>query len=400
MEKAIAWGSMNYFDRRFLTQMVFSLFMSTVLFFVWFSQASVAEEITLSSVPPNGGMKAQPGYVYSFPYDHGSHDQFSLEWWYLTGHLSSESGQRFGYDLTFFRKAMDIAGVQKRSSRWAMRHLYFAHLALTDVETQTFRFAEKLSRAGLGKAGAKANQMHVWIDRWSLSPVTPDHKVIALKASDKNFALDFKLTLEKPPVIHGKEGISRKGTREGQASHYYSLTRLRTNGHITLENESIDVSGLSWMDHEFGSGELGDDQVGWDWFSLQFDSKIELMVYLLRKEDGSPDPASSGTLIFPDGRSQHLSLQDIRLQTQGYWTSPHTKARYPAKWVLGIPSAQIQVEVKPVLADQELRTSKSTQVNYWEGAVQASGQHLGDYIQGQGYVELTGYTEALKFDRK
>lgn len=392
---------MKDFDRRLLCSgAIVFLLTGSAFFFMWFAPASASEEMSIPNNPHKGGMQAKPGYVYSFPHDHGSHDQFGLEWWYFTGHLSSEAGRRFGYELTFFRKAIDDPRIQNSSSHWAIKQLYFAHLALTDVENQTFRFAEKLSRAGLGKAGAKSDQMDVWIDRWSLNPVTSDHHVLSLKASERTFGLDLKLTVEKSPVIHGEEGMSRKGAEAGQASHYYSLTRLATEGQLTLGSEQLEVTGLSWMDHEFGSGELGDDQVGWDWFSLQFDSKMELMVYLLRRKDGSSDPVSSGTLIFPDGRSRHLRLQDISVETQDFWISPHTKARYPAKWVINVPSAQLRVQIKPVLADQELRTSKSTQVTYWEGAVDVSGQHRGGSVQGQGYVELTGYTQPLKLGRE
>ncbi len=358
------------------------------------------EERVPSDVSLNGLSQAQPGYAYSFPRDHGAHGRFGLEWWYFTGHLASRSGRRFGYELTFFRKAIDDPRVQKSSSRWAIKQLYFAHLALTDVQTQTFRFAEKVSRAGLGKAGAKADRMEVWIDAWSLKPESGDHRIFSLKAAEGPFALDLKLMTAKPPVIHGERGISRKGAEAGQASHYYSLSRLVTEGQLTLGLEQFDVTGLSWMDHEFGSGELGDEQVGWDWFSLQFDSNMELMVYLLRREDGSWDPASSGTLIFPDGRSRHLRLRDIRVEAQRHWTSPHTKARYPAEWVLTVPSVALRVHINPVVADQELRTTKSTRVAYWEGAVDVTGRHQGHSISGQGYVELTGYARPLKMSGK
>ncbi len=401
VEKAFTRGSMKGFERRLLWQRAIVLLWAGVAFILmWFAPAFASEEMSIPNKPLKGGVQAKPGYVYSFPHDHGSHDQFGLEWWYFTGHLSNESGRRFGYELTFFRKAIDDPRVQNSSSHWAIKQLYFAHLALTDVENQTFRFAEKLSRGGLGKAGAKSDQMEVWIDRWSLNPVTSDHQVLSLKASEGTFGLDLKLTVEKSPVIHGEEGISRKGAEAGQASHYYSLTRLATEGQLTLESEQFEVTGLSWMDHEFGSGELGDDQVGWDWFSLQFDSKMELMVYLLRRKDGSSDPVSSGTLIFPDGRSRHLRLQDIGVETQDYWISPHTQARYPSGWILDVPSAQLHVQIKPVLADQELRTSRSTQVTYWEGAVDVIGEHRGIPVQGQGYVELTGYSQPLNMGRE
>ena len=342
---------------------------------------------------------ARPGYVYAFPRDHGSHDNYGLEWWYFTGHVSDRSARRFGYEVTFFRKAVDDERVRNHPSRWALRQLYFAHLALTDVEGTTFRFSEKLSRAAFGKAGADPGRMKVWIDRWVLEPVTEDHHRLHLTATDTGFGVDLTLTLRKPPVIHGREGVSRKGAAPGQASHYYSLTRLETRGTVRVRGEPFEVTGTSWMDHEFGSGELGEDQVGWDWFSLQFDSNVELMLYLLRKRDGSHDPASSGTLILPDGTSRHLKREDFVVRTQDQWTSPLSRAEYPAKWTLEVPSVRLRVTVTPVLADQELRTGNSTRVTYWEGAVDVHGRYRDAPVAGRGYVELTGYANPLDLER-
>ena len=342
---------------------------------------------------------ARPGYVYAFPRDHGSHENYGLEWWYFTGHVYDRSARRFGYEVTFFRKAVDDSRVRDHPSRWALRHLYFAHLALTDVEGAAFRFSEKLSRAAFGKAGADSDRMKVWIDRWALEPVTGDHHRLHLTAQDAGFGVDLTLTLKKPPVIHGREGISRKGAGPGQASHYYSLTRLATQGTIRVRGEPFEVTGTSWMDHEFGSGGLGEDQVGWDWFSVQLDSNVEFMLYLLRKQDGSHDPMSSGTLIFPDGTSRHLQREDFVVQTWDQWTSPLSHAQYPAKWTLDVPSVPLRVTVTPVLSDQELRTENSTRVTYWEGAVDVRGHYRNAPVTGNGYVELTGYANPLELDR-
>ncbi len=342
---------------------------------------------------------ARPGYVYAFPRDHGSHENYGLEWWYVTGHVYDRSARRFGYEVTFFRKAVDDARVRDHPSRWALRQLYFAHLAVTDVEGGTFRFSEKLSRAAFGKAGADPDRMKVWIDRWTLEPVTEDHHRLHLTAQDAGFGVDLTLTLKKPPVIHGREGISRKGADPGQASHYYSLTRLATRGTIRVRGEPFEVTGTSWMDHEFGSGGLGEDQVGWDWFSVQLDSNVEFMLYLLRKQDGSHDPMSSGTLIFPDGTSRHLQREDFVVRTWDQWISPLSHAQYPAKWTLDVPSVPLRVTVTPVLSDQELRTENSTRVTYWEGAVDVRGHYRNAPVTGNGYVELTGYANPLELDR-
>ena len=362
--------------------------------------SSLPEGLTgAASAPSQELIPARPGYVYAFPRDHGSHDDYGLEWWYFTGHLYDQSARRFGYEVTFFRKAINDARVREHPSRWALRHLYFAHLAVTDVEGATFSFSEKLSRAAFGKAGADPGRMKVWIDRWNLEPVTEEHQQLRLTAQDAGFGVDLTLTLNKPPVIHGREGISRKGAGAGQASHYYSLTRLATRGTVRVQGEAFEVAGTSWMDHEFGTGGLGEDQVGWDWFSVQFDSNVEFMLYLLRKRDGSHDPASSGTLIFPDGTSRHLTRADFVVRTTDQWTSLHSRALYPAKWIVEVPSIPLRVTITPVLSDQELRTENSTRVTYWEGAVDVRGQYRNAPVTGTGYVELTGYADPLKLDR-
>ncbi|MDE0146691.1 MAG: carotenoid 1,2-hydratase [Nitrospira sp.] len=357
-----------------------------------------ADPTGAASISSQGLVPARPGYVYAFPRDHGSHDDYGLEWWYFTGHLYDQSARRFGYEVTFFRKAIDDVRVREHPSRWALRHLYFAHLALTDVERATFSFSEKFSRAAFGKAGADPGRMKVWIDRWNLEPVTEEHRQLRLTAHDASLGVDLTLTLNKPPVIHGREGISRKGANPGQASHYYSLTRLATRGTVRVRGEPFQVTGTSWMDHEFGSGSLGEDLVGWDWFSVQFDSNVEFMLYLLRKRDGSHDPASSGTLILPDGTSRHLTRADFVVRATDQWLSPHNRVQYPAKWIVEVPSVPLEVTITPVLPDQELRTENSTRVTYWEGAVDVRGHYRNMPVTGTGYVELTGYANPVGFD--
>ena len=340
--------------------------------------------------------QARPGYTFSFPKDHGSHDAFRIEWWYFTGHLFGEDDRRFGYELTFFRRAIGHPGHVDNPSAWAIRHLYFAHFAITDEGNKQFRFAEKLSRAGVGKAGARSDFLDVWIDEWVCKAISADHRVMQLHGRTDAFSLDLRVSPQKPPVIHGNDGVSVKGFSPGQASHYYSLSRLSTRGILEIEGEKIPVKGISWMDHEFGSGELGDDQVGWDWFSIQLDTNVEIMIYQLRKNNGLPDPVSSGTVVFPDGTTQHLSLEAIHITAQDVWRSPVTNAQYPSKWQVMIPSLKLSLNIVPRLLDQELVTHRSTQVAYWEGAVDVNGQFGGSAIKGMGYVELTGYAKSLE----
>lgn len=336
---------------------------------------------------------ATEGYHYAFSRDHGAHEAFRTEWWYYTGQLTAKDGRSFGYQLTFFRRGMPREQLKTLPSQWAVSQLYLAHFAVSDLSKKQFHYAEKISRAGLGKAGAEADRLHVWIDRWSAESPVATPATQTLTAADGDLALQLTVSQEKPLVVHGTDGISRKGTGAGQASHYYSLTRLATTGTVTIGDESFDVTGTSWMDHEFGSADLGKDLIGWDWFSLQLDDQRELMLYRLRRSDGSADPVSSGTLIDREGRGQHLSIGDFTLEPTSYWTSPASKARYPQRWRLTIPSQQLSLELIPLMAEQELSTTRSTQVTYWEGAIEARGTTQGRPIQGKGYMELTGYAE-------
>lgn len=349
-----------------------------------------------SSVGLHEFAHARPGYVYVFPRDHGSHEQFQTEWWYFTGHLSSTNGRRFGYELTFFRRGSDSPDAWSNPSAWAMRHLYFAHFALTDEANEQFRFAEKLSRAGIKKAGAEADRLNVWIDRWSVKTVAPDHRQFHLQAQAEDFSIDLTLESSKPPVTHGTDGVSRKGQRPEDTSHYYSLTRLQTAGSMVVQGTPLAVNGVSWMDHEFGSADLSEGLVGWDWFSLQLENEYDIMAYGLRRADGTFDPASSGTLVRPNGSSTSLSLEEINVTAQGHWTSPVSGARYPNQWALSIPSEKVKLNISPRMANQELVTRRSTGVTYWEGAVDVTGLWKGEYIHGQGYVELTGYAEPYR----
>ncbi len=337
---------------------------------------------------------AQPGYTYTFPHDHGSHDNFLTEWWYFTGHLfTPDHSRRFGYELTFFRRAIDDERAWANPSQWAIRQLYFAHFALTDEQSGNFQFKEKISRAGLGKAGASPGTLKTWIDSWFVKAVGPEQHQFHLKAETTNFAVELTVNSLKPPIVHGLEGISKKGTQSAHASHYYSLTRLHTTGQLRIAGKDLKVTGTSWMDHEFSSSDLQDGLVGWDWFSIQLESGHEIMAYLLRKKDGTFTPISSGTLIFPDGSSQYLPRKDLHISALDYWESPKSGARYPSQWTLAIDSHDIQLNITPRLADQELQTDRSTQVTYWEGAVDVSGIFNKRPVTGMGYVELTGYAE-------
>lgn len=348
--------------------------------------------------PAQDFLTATPGYHYRFPQDHGAHEGFRTEWWYYTGQVSTADGRMFGFELTFFRRGIPPDSVKTAPSEWSIRHLYLAHFALTDLARGRFSMSEKVSRAGLGKAGADSGGLRVWIDRWSAVEEPDGSARQHLQAETGDFAVDLTVVPRKPPIMHGGDGVSRKGADLTQASHYYSLTRLATEGRIRVSNEWLTVTGLSWMDHEFGSSGLGTEVVGWDWFSLQLSDNTELMWYRLRHADGSDDPASSGTFILADGTSRGLALRDVTVEARTHWTSPRSGARYPQQWKVTAPSIGLDLEVSSLLPDQELQTPISTQVTYWEGAVKATGRSGGTPVSGGGYVELTGY--ASRFGKK
>jgi predicted secreted hydrolase len=334
---------------------------------------------------------ALPPYRFRFPRDHAAHPEYRTEWWYYTGHLRS-GRRRFGYELTFFQVGIDPRRKASRSA-WALHTLYFAHLALTDETGQRFRFAESLSRPALGMAGAETSRYRVWVHDWS-GELLPDGRRHRLRARASDFAIDLELTAEKPPVVHGTGGVSQKAAGPGRASHYYSLTRMTTRGTLSVNGERLPVRGLSWMDHEFGSNQLAPEQSGWDWFSIQLDDRRELMLYVMRRRDGGIDPYSSGTLVGADGRWRHLDRASFRIEREATWKSPQSGAVYPAGWTVRIPGEGLELRLQPTVADQELRPA-ALNLTYWEGSVTVHGRSRGSPVNGEGYVELTGYAGAV-----
>ncbi|MBI3089167.1 MAG: carotenoid 1,2-hydratase [Candidatus Tectomicrobia bacterium] len=338
---------------------------------------------------------ALPGKVFSFPEDHASHPSFQTEWWYHTGHLKTKEGRSFGFEITFFRRRTDSGALSTDPSSWSAKHLYLAHFAVTDETARRFRYAEKINRPGLGVAGADELRYHVWNEDWLVERLGG---VFHLKASMEGYAVNLILTPEKPPVIHGVpgEGMHRKGPGKGNASHYYSMTRLRTEGFLTLEGRALEVSGHTWMDHEFGSNQLRPEVAGWDWFSMQLDDGTDLMVYHLRRKDGGIDPYSTGSVVGADGSSRHLPFGSFTIAATGSWTSPQSAARYPMGWRVEVPSEKLAVTLEPALEDQELVTKASTRVTYWEGSVRIRGTKAGKPISGLGYVEMVGYAKPIE----
>jgi predicted secreted hydrolase len=331
--------------------------------------------------------------TWSFPRDHGAHPEYRTEWWYFTGNLNDAAGNTYGYQLTFFRHGLQTQAGSSVNV-WSIRDVYSAHFTMTDVSTGQFIVDECMSRSGPGLAGALTGHMDIWLFNWK---ALMNGSSILLKAENSTMYLNLTLNPRKPLTFHGNRGLSRKGAGKGQASYYTSFANLATRGSIRINSSTpeITVQGTSWFDHEFGSAQLARDQEGWDWFGLHLSDGRDLMIYLLRKTDKAINPESSGTLVEPDGTAEHLQLSDISVAVQEQWKSPKSGGRYPSTWRIVIPAKQLDMLVKPLVADQELDTRQSTGIIYWEGAVAGQGTSGGRAVQCEGYVELTGYAGSL-----
>lgn len=335
-----------------------------------------------------GFASAEQPIDFEFPRDHGAHPAFRHEWWYVTGHLEARNGDPYGFQLTFFRFALAPPGtVAGTDSAWRTRQIYMAHFAITDVARGGFHFDQRLSRDALGLAGARADPLRVWLEDWSLQMDGESGPwTLHAAAGDYELGLDLRPLLQ--PVLNGDRGLSRKSEHAGAASYYYSIPRIAAQGRVSRAGRTDDVEGLAWLDREWGSGALARDQAGWDWFALQFHDGGTLMFYALRKHDGTRDPFSAGTWVAPDGATRALTSADLDLEVLDHWVSP-AGTRYPAHWRLRVPALNLDVSLRPLLADQELRTSP----RYWEGAVRVDGVRRGGMASGRGYVELVGYAD-------
>jgi predicted secreted hydrolase len=326
-----------------------------------------------------------------FPRDLGAHEDYQTEWWYYTGNLESDAGRPFGYELTIFRRGLTPGLVQAAASdsQWRSNQVYFAHFTVSDIVSQAFYPAERFSRGAAGLAGAQAKPYQVWLDDWAIQELEPGR--VQLKAKANDMAIDLVLEQTLPPVLQGDRGYSVKGPEAGNASYYYSIVQQRTKGTVTVKDETFAVTGTSWKDHEYSTTALSAGVEGWDWFSLQFKDGSALMLYGLRRKDGTTSEQSSGTFIAADDATQHLNKEDWTVNILSTWKSPKSGATYPSQWQIAIPKLDRTLTIKPYMPNQELDISTT----YWEGAVQVSGQQSGQAIQGKGYVELTGYSQGL-----
>ena len=328
-----------------------------------------------------------PGAV-EFPRDLGPHKDYQTEWWYYTGNLQTEDGRDFGYQFTIFRRAlqpMSEMPLVEEPSEWRSNQIYLAHFTISDIDSNEFYATESFSRGGANLAGAQSEPYRVWLEEWSASESAPGETRIQAKTED--VSLDITLVETMPPALHGDGGLSQKGPEPGNASYYYSIVQQETSGRLSIGDEAFDIAGLSWKDHEYSTSALSPGSTGWDWFSLQLDNGTALMLFQIRREDGSIEPYSSGSFINSDGTVQTLSHEEWQLEVLDAWTSPTSGAEYPSRWRLRIPIIDLELEGRPLMADQELNVSTV----YWEGATEFTGMLAGDPVTARGYIEMTGY---------
>jgi predicted secreted hydrolase len=355
---------------------------------VFFAQAETT--LKLAPAEPLVFSRATTPREFRLPQDHGPHFEFQTEWWYYTGQVATSDQRRFGFQLTFFRRGLAPGPPPKAGL--ATNQVYFAHFALTDVEGGRHTSAERVSRGAAGLAGASGEPFRVAVEDWNAEATSADGSSVHLRARDQGLVLDLELHATKPLVLHGERGLSAKSAEPGNASYYIGYTRMAARGRIGMEGSGVEAVGEAWFDHEWSTSALGSGALGWDWWSLQLDDGRELMFFEIRQKDGSRDPASSGTLVAADGKTRGLRAADVEAPALGQWTSPRSGASYPARWRLRLPSEDLDLEIEPLVADQEMRTS----FTYWEGAVRVSGTTRGRPVSGRGYVELTGYARSMQ----
>lgn len=311
----------------------------------------------------------EPNPRFEFPADHGAHPAYRIEWWYLTANLEGPDGTPYGIQWTLFRSAL----APETTEGWADPQIWFAHAAVTTP--QAHHVAERLARGGIGQAGVEADPFRAWIDDWQMAG--PDFDAMRLTASGPAFRYDLDLTAEGPLIFHGDDGYSVKSA-EGQASYYYSQPFFAVEGVLSLPEGDIPVTGQAWLDREWSSQPLSDNQSGWDWFSLSFDTGEKMMGFLLRQTDGTS--YSAATWIAPDGTTE--SFPDGAFAATPLDVTQVAGREVPTRWQVFLPDKGVDVTVAALYPPSWMAVS----LPYWEGPVDVSGSH-----QGRGYLEMTGY---------
>lgn len=339
-----------------------------------------------------GFRRADAPRAFEFPRDHGPHPGFRNEWWYLTGNLDGPEGERFGFHVTFFRVGLapTLGGAAAwRVSDWASPDLWMVHTAVLDRAAGYHASEERFVRDGAGLAGATEPVGRVWAEDWVLDGLDAD--TWSLRFTVEGYALELALRPLRAPVLQGEAGLSRKGAGAGDASYYYSMPRIAVEGEVRrASGAALPVTGQAWMDREWSTSALAEDQVGWDWFALQFDTGLDVMYYQLRRPDGRPHALSKGRWMPVEGDDRLLAREHVELEARRWATQPSGN-RYPVEWAMRIAppdgSAPREFTVRAIRDAQEM----DTVIRYWEGAVDILDGE-GESV-GRGFVELTGYDD-------
>ncbi len=327
------------------------------------------------------------GYALAFPRDHGAHPDFRTEWWYVTGWLKTARDEDLGFQVTFFRTRTPYAS--DNPSAFAPRQVILAHAALSDPKLGRLRHDQRAARPALGVAGAEEGSTRVWIDAWRLALEGSTYRTF-IPARD--FLLDLRFASNRPPLLQGENGLSRKGRGESEASYYYSRPGLIVEGAIERGAGREDVKGTAWLDHEWSSQYLAASASGWDWIGINLEDGGALMAFRMRAKDGTVLYAG-GTLMRPDGTRDVLAPGDVEFSALRDWRSTRTGTTYPVS--LRVRTRDRTWRIEPLFEDQELDSRASTATIYWEGAVRVFTEGAGDPV-GKGYMELTGYWQPMK----
>ena len=339
----------------------------------------------------NGFSHSDTPWDFQFPRDHGAHSDFKTESWFLTGYLANEAGRRFGFQLAIFRFGLKPPSTVERASAWGTREIYRGHFSVTDVASNQFFATERFSRAALELSGSQQIPVRVWLENWEMTfeDSEIEFPVFSMRASNADIRIEVQMQNLKPSLLFGtNRGSIEEGT--SRANFYsYSLTRLHSQGTIKLGAQKFNVEGLAWLDRAWGEIPLPVGPIVWDRFLLHLNDGSEFLATTLRRRAGGGKPQSSGVWLKPDGSTQHFGQSNMTIEILDEWINPRNNTRYPARWRLQVPSISLYLEIVPSIADQAVEKSMA----YWSGLIDIQGDFNGNPTKGQGFAELTGYSE-------
>ncbi len=342
-----------------------------ILFIILLSSNCLAEYQTV-----------KPDYQFSFPKDHGSHDNYPMEWWYFTGHLTANENRTFGFEITVFRVGLDDFRVS--DSPWKSKNVFIVHTALTDDQDNKYYHQEELIRENFDLVKSSSETLDISALNHRIKLIKDQ---LSLSINLPNYQLNLVLQPKKPVILQGADGFSAKSKENGSASLYTSFSNLQGEGELILNHQNYPITAKVWMDHEVMGKTVNRQEAGWDWFAIQLDNNTELMLYYLKDAAGNVTNYSKGSFINHSGIKENLDLNDYQIEVLDYWKSSETQISYPALWKIKVPKFNLDLTIKPTLANQEF-TSKDLSVTYWEGR---SLVYQSNQVTGQAYVELVGY---------